>query len=31
MLNLCDGFDIQLEPYLERHYTKISVYKMYRN
>ena len=31
MLNLCDGFDIKLEPYLERQYIKINVYKMYRN
>jgi len=31
MLNLCDGFDIKLETYLEWQYIKITVYKMYRN
>jgi len=31
MLNFCDGFDIKLEPYLERQYIKLIVYKIYRN
>ena len=31
MLNLCDGFDIKFESYLERQYIKITVYKLYRN
>jgi len=31
MLNLCDGCDIKLEPYLEGQYIKITVYKTYRN
>ena len=31
MLNLCDGVDIKLEPYLEWQYIKITVYKIYRN
>jgi len=31
MLNLCDGFDIKLDPYLEWYYMQIAVYKMYIN
>ena len=27
MLNTCDGFDIKLEPYLEKKYIKITVYR----